>query len=114
MKQIEKAAFVIALPSRRRPTGASTSTVAARASDRATIATTPSQSASASTGITENRDVIHASAANRTASSAYSTGSNRRGECWSTRATTNGETSAGRNCELRKKAVEPSALPVRR
>ena len=112
MKQTENTAFVIALPSRSRPTGCSTSTVAVRASERATTATIPSHRASASTGTIEKRDVIQASAPNSSASTAYRTGNSRRGAFWSIRTTTNGETSAGKNCELRKKAVEPSALPV--
>ena len=49
----------------------------------------------------------------RTASITYSAGNVSRGVCWSSRATTSGASSAGTNCEHKKNAAAPSALPVR-
>ena len=113
MKHTENAALLTALPSRRRSAEAVTSTVAARASDRATSAITPSMAVRISTGPREKLLAIQASARNARPSSAYSAGSTCRGVRWSSLATTAGVSSAGTNSEHKKNAVAPRALLVR-
>ena len=87
--------------------------MAARASDRATSAITPSMAVRISTGPSEKLLAIQASARNARPSSAYSAGSTCRGVRWSSLATTAGVSSAGTNSEHKKNAVAPRALLVR-
>ena len=113
MKQSENAVLLTALPSRSRSADAVTWTVAARASDRATSAITPSTAVKISTGPSEKLLAIQASARNASPSRAYNAGSTCRGVRWSSLATMAGAISAGTNSEHRKNAIAPRALSVR-